>query len=85
MSLENTPPLPPHLHYLPSKFQRILDQILPGRFHVLYQSTLPPSLLPESSQVSALGPKLMTKTVKRYKRQGNEGIDIPMAIRYTSE
>jgi len=85
MFLENAPLSPHHLHYLPSKFWRILDQILPERFHVLYQSTLPPSLLPESSQVFVSGPKLMTKTVIRYKRQGNEGIDIPMAIQYTSE
>ena len=85
MLLENTPPLPPHLHYLPSKFQHILDQILPELFCMLCQSTLPPSLPPESSQVFALGPKLVTKTVIKYKRQGNRGIDIPMAIRYTSE
>ena len=58
MLLENAPPLPPRLHYLPSKFQHILDQIPPEQFHVLCQSTLPPSLLPESSQVFALGPKL---------------------------
>ena len=77
MSLENALPLPPHL---PSKFQHILDQILPEQFCMPCQSTLPPNLPPESSQVFASGPKLVTKTVIKYKRQENQGIDIPMAI-----
>ena len=85
MSLENAPLLPPHLHYLPSKFWHILNQILPNQFCMPCQSTLPSNLPPKSSQVFTLGPKLVTKTVIKYKRHENQGIYIPMAIRYTLE
>jgi hypothetical protein len=71
LALENTLPLPPSFYYLPSKFRHILDQILPEQFRVLRQSTLLPSLPPESSQVFALGPKRVTKTAIKYKRQGS--------------